>query len=379
MAKKPPKTRQEIALTKAVGLYLILQPSGHCSLATRFRDGDGKNVKLTLGPFDPTDRVAVKEPQIGAPLLLAEARRLCNELAHQRQAGHDIVRERKDAKERAERKAGDERDNAYPVLLRKYVDQHARPRVRRWRDGAAMLGLRYPSSGVGEPDTIKRGLAERWRDKSVGSITRHDIYDVIEETVSHGAPGAARRREAGKRCETLGRIMHSTLSGFFKWCLHHQKIDENPCQRVHRPPTAPSRERVLSPEELRRLWFAAGKIGYPYGPLAQLLVLIGLRRGEAAGLRWDEIDLDHTLTVKIDGEYQTVAMPLMTIPATRSKNKRAHVVPLSAMGGRSPQVIAPLHWAVRVLLLRRRQTRRGLRGDEAGARSGFGAEGLDSA
>jgi integrase len=200
-----------------------------------------------------------------------------------------------------------------------------------------MLGLKYPSSGVGEPvEIIKEGLAaKRWRDKTVGAITHHDVYDVVEDTVALGVPGAKRRREAGKRCETLGRNMHSTLSGFFKWCVRHQKIEVNPCQRVHRPPTAPSRDRVLSPDELRALWLAAEKIGYPFGPLAQLLVLTGLRRGEAAGLRWDGdgdgIDFDNTIAVKIDGKDRTVAMPLMTIPGTRSKNKRAHPVPLSPM------------------------------------------------
>jgi integrase len=313
---KPGKARKEITDGGSKHLRLVIFPSGSRSFVTRFRDSEGKNVKLTLGPFDPSRRKAVKEPQIGAPLLLSEAHLLVASVHHLREAGLDVVAERKAAKERAERKAGDERDNVYPALLRRYIDEHARQRVRRWRVNAMMLGLRYTPSCVDEPKVIKEGLAaKRWRDKTVGAITHHDVYDVVEDTVALGVPGAKRRREPGKRCETLGRNMHSTLSGFFKWCLRHQKIEVNPCQRVHRPPTAPSRERVLSPDELRRLWLAAEKIGYPFGPLTQLLVLTGLRRGEAAGLRWDEI----------------VDNMVMTIPPARTKNRRPHLVPVSPM------------------------------------------------
>jgi integrase len=328
---KPAKARKEITDGGSKHLRLVIFPSGNRSFVTRFRDSEGKNVKMTLGPFDPSDRKAVEEPHPGAPLLLSEARRLVATVHHLREAGHDVVAERRAKKADDERKAGDERDNAYPALLRRYIDEYARPRTRRWREGAMMLGLNYPSSGVGEPDVIDEGLAVRWRSKSVASITRHDVYDVVEETTAYGVPGLERRREAGKRCDTLGRLMHSTLSGFFKWAMTHQKVDENPCQRVHRPPAAPSRERVLSPGELRALWLAAGKIGYPFGPLARLLVLVGLRVREAAKLRWDEIDLDHAVTMKIDGKDQTVAMPILTIPASRSKNKKAHQVPLAPM------------------------------------------------
>ena len=55
--------------------------------------------------------------------------------------------------------------------------------------------------------------------------------------------------------------------------------------------------------------------------MVQLLILTGQRRGELAGMEWGEVDLKERL---------------WTIPRQRTKNNRAHEVPLSA------QVIALL-------------------------------------
>ena len=59
---------------------------------------------------------------------------------------------------------------------------------------------------------------------------------------------------------------------------------------------------------------AADAEGYPFGDALKLLVLTGQRRGEVAEMRWSEIDLQRGL---------------WSIPAERTKNGRAHEVPLS--------------------------------------------------
>jgi integrase len=66
---------------------------------------------------------------------------------------------------------------------------------------------------------------------------------------------------------------------------------------------------------LRLLWKACEKVGWPFGDLTRMLILTGQRRGEVAGMTWDEIDL----TARI-----------WTIPAARAKNGREHKVPLSS-------------------------------------------------
>ena len=55
-------------------------------------------------------------------------------------------------------------------------------------------------------------------------------------------------------------------------------------------------------------------MGYPYGPLFQMLALTGQRKSEVAEARWSEFDLDKKL---------------WEIPAERMKADAGHAVPLS--------------------------------------------------
>src|SRR5262249_12555829 len=67
----------------------------------------------------------------------------------------------------------------------------------------------------------------------------------------------------------------------------------------------------LSDNELHAIWRALGDDSY--GSIVKLLLLLGLRRTEIGGLRWDEIDFDAAT---------------ITLPAERTKTKRKFVVPL---------------------------------------------------
>jgi integrase len=67
--------------------------------------------------------------------------------------------------------------------------------------------------------------------------------------------------------------------------------------------------------ELRSVWTAADVLGFPFGPIVQLLILTAQRRDEVAGMKWSELDLDR-------GTW--------TIAAERAKNGQSHAVHLSA-------------------------------------------------
>src|SRR5262249_45054247 len=72
------------------------------------------------------------------------------------------------------------------------------------------------------------------------------------------------------------------------------------------------RERVLTEDEIKALWAALGDS--PYDSVVKLLLLTGQRRSEIGGLSWGEVDL---------------AAGVIMLPATRTKNHRAHTLPLS--------------------------------------------------
>jgi len=70
----------------------------------------------------------------------------------------------------------------------------------------------------------------------------------------------------------------------------------------------------LDDAELRAVWTAALTPEMrPFGDLVRFLLLTAARRGEAAGMRWSEVDANH----------------VWTLPAARSKNKSEVIRPLS--------------------------------------------------
>jgi integrase len=76
----------------------------------------------------------------------------------------------------------------------------------------------------------------------------------------------------------------------------------------------PSRDRILTHEEVKRVWIAAETMGYPFGTIVKLLLLTGCRKSEIGSLQWNQIQ-----------EKQ------MTIPASVSKNGREHTIPIPSL------------------------------------------------
>ncbi len=139
--------------------------------------------------------------------------------------------------------------------------------------------------------------------------------------------------------EARNRFGH--LSRAYSWAIGSGGfgLATNPCKSL-RPKDliGPKviRERVLTDQELRAVWQAAdgvadatalaegrrrdGKrdrgaaLGFPYGPLIRLMVLTGQREREIAEMTWSEVDF---------------ANRVWTIPLTRMKSDRPHVVPLA--------------------------------------------------
>jgi integrase len=75
-----------------------------------------------------------------------------------------------------------------------------------------------------------------------------------------------------------------------------------------------ARDRVLNDQELAQVILAAREMDGPYGGIVEMLALTGQRREEVARLKWDELDL---------------AQRVWTLPKSRTKNAKEHVVHLS--------------------------------------------------
>jgi integrase len=76
------------------------------------------------------------------------------------------------------------------------------------------------------------------------------------------------------------------------------------------------------------VWNSSEALGYPFGPLYQLLMLTGARKSEVAGLRRREIDLKKKL---------------WTVPPERFKSNASHLVPLSDRAVAIIEALPPFH------------------------------------
>jgi integrase len=272
-----PAKRRELADGKVTGLYFVVQPSGARSWAVRYR-ADGKPAKLTLGPF----------PAVG----LAEARRRAREELGKIAGGEDPASTKRTAREAARAAAAAESDRVSAVAA-EFVKRAVTKRTGHRRISDSWAAERERLLRVEVLPKIGR--------KRIGDVTKTDIIGLLEGMVDRGSAVNANR-------------LLAVLRRMFNWCISRGLVDKSPCDRLTPPAPETSRDRVLSDDEIRLVWKAFGRVGYPFGPMAQLLLLTGARLNEIASGRWNEIDL----------EAKT-----WTVSRERSKNGVAHELPLS--------------------------------------------------
>ena len=140
-----------------------------------------------------------------------------------------------------------------------------------------------------------------FRGRPIDAIRKADVLRLIDKIVDSGSPVQANR-------------VLAYLRRLFNWCIERDLIADNPAAGIKAPTKEVSRERVLSLDELKDVLVAAQRMGYPWGPLVELLVYTGQRLDEVAQATWDEFDLDNQI---------------WALPGFRTKNGRPHAVHLS--------------------------------------------------
>jgi integrase len=165
--------------------------------------------------------------------------------------------------------------------------------------------VRHQRKGKEVTTDVKREFVSRWGNKPITTITALDVRDAVR-TVNQRAPAQARN-------------VFGYAKRLFDWAVaqHAYGLAQSPMEKLRAKDLVDKkviRHRVLTDHELRTLWQIAETIGYPYGPLFQMLALTGQRKSEVAEARWREFNLEQKI---------------WTIPPERMKGGAAHVVPLS--------------------------------------------------
>jgi integrase len=175
---------------------------------------------------------------------------------------------------------------------------------------------------------IRTDLVEAWADRPIATISPGDVKSLIARMKAR-APYQA--RNAFGHARTL-----------FKWAVHNDLLEASPIASLEQRWVLDGakigpRQRTLDETEIAAFWRAAGRLGYPYGPLYQMLLLSGCRLSEVAKAEWGEFHTElrrlireaKSKDARVDWAVVPDTAKIWTIPAARFKSDAEHLVPLS--------------------------------------------------
>jgi integrase len=261
--KAPANGRIEYFDQVLPGFALRITHKGAKSWVVFYRHG-GRLRRMTLGSY----------PALG----LADAR------DHARQALQQAAKGNDPAAERAQRRSSTSQHVAGAVQL--FIAKHA-SKNRTARETERIFNT-Y--------------VLPKWRRRPLESITRRDVIHLLEDVEEHG-PYMANR--------TLAAIRK-----FYSWAVERDMVGASPVSNVSALGREEKRDRVLDDVEIMAFWEGCDKLGWPFGPLFQMLLVTAQRRDEVARMRWQDVDLDAGTWI---------------IPAEMTKSRREHSVPLSPL------------------------------------------------
>ncbi len=96
-------------------------------------------------------------------------------------------------------------------------------------------------------------------------------------------------RGEGKSEDAIHRV-HMRLAQLFDYAVKRRILSVNPMLAIDAPTVRPAAPTILTSPQIGRFLAFAQNDGY--SPLWLLLVQTGMRRGEALGVRWQDIDLE---------------------------------------------------------------------------------------
>lgn len=184
-------------------------------------------------------------------------------------------------------------------FLQNWLDEAVRPNVRPWTyKGYEVIVRCHLTPDLGHIPLVKLGPQE--------------VQALIN-----------RKREAGlapKYVQSIRGVLRTALNEGMRWEMVHRNV----AALVRVPRSEPKAIRPLSPEDARVLLTAAQSDRL--GALYSVALALGLRQGEALGLRWEDIDLDRRV-LKVENQLQRLDGRLQLVPLKTRTSKRVLPIP----------------------------------------------------
>ncbi len=264
---RPPTTgRIEYFDSLLPGFALRVTANGHKSWVVFYRVGR-RLRRYTIGTY----------PKIS----LSDARKRARAALEQVDMGDDPAADKVASK----RLHGD----SVKAIADEFIERYARKnQVRSWPETRSILDLH---------------VIPEWGTRAIGDISHKDVIRLLDRAADKTSPVRANRVLAAIRV-------------MFNWALSRQIVHASPVAGIKPPGKEMSRDRVLGDDEIKAVWNAFDKLGWPFGPAFKLLLITGQRRDEVATMRWRDVDLNSTL---------------WTLPRESTKADRMNEVPLSPL------------------------------------------------
>jgi integrase len=273
---KPPAGRQiDVKDVRVAGLFLRVSSDAKTWSLRFSHPVTARRLRMTLGKY----------PDLG----LKEARERASELRKQIAAGIDPIAARKVAREEAPKRS-------FAYLAGRYQQEYANRFLK-------------PASAIAADRNLRLHLLPKWGDRNYDSITKADLIELLEGLIGRGTP-------------VLTNRVHSLASGVYSFAVDNCLLEVNPFAGLKKRSPETPHDRVLDDAELVWFWPAvsSGPKSTSAGLALKLCLLLGLRAGEAAGLRRAEIiDIGDPVRAHL------------LIDGSRTKNGRSHLVPLPPM------------------------------------------------
>lgn len=176
-------------------------------------------------------------------------------------------------------------------LIDSYLKNHARPNLR----SAKQMEGRFAANVTPRIGSI-----------ALSDLHRRDMNTVLDAIVERGKP-------------TMARIVFQDMRAMLRWAVSRGDVDRSPLEGARTPSSEKPRERVLSNDEISKVWNGL-PLSLPKSKTCQRIIKLCLitaqRVGEVSGMRVDELDLGRRT---------------WSLPGSRTKNGHPHNIPLSDM------------------------------------------------
>jgi integrase len=238
--KPPASGRVDYFDDATPGLSLRITANDVRTWTVFYRDKNARQKRLTLGRYSAVS--------------LADARELARDAQRDVAKGRDPVLEKRAAREVL----------TFGELAKEYIEHHAKPKKRSWAEDERQL---------------ESNLLPKWRNRPAAELAAEDLLGVLNAKLKAGAPVAANRlRALVSRIYTFGaeqRLVPATA---------------NPVIGVKKPTKETTRDRVLTDDEIRRLWDASATQSAYVCAWFRLRLVTAQRGGELLQMRWQDID-----------------------------------------------------------------------------------------